>query len=121
MTTLLVEDFGARWRPDLFGLGGVFAKGRIGRVTTTTGDRGLGGGDSIGPFPDALEAPASCAGGLARARAGYNRSCMGTFALTLRARVAPPLLFTICCQRILQLNPPENVSARVIHESSMGT
>ena len=116
MTTLLVEDFAARRRPDLFWLGGVFAKGCISRVTTTTGDRGFGGGDSIGPFPDALEAPASCARRFARARAGYDRSCMGTFALTLRARVAPPLLFTICCQRILQLNPPENVSARVIHE-----
>lgn len=105
MITLLVEDFGARRRPDLFGLGGVFAKRRIGRVTTATGDRGFGGRDGIGPFPDALEVPVGDTRGFARARAGYSRSCIGTFALALRARVALPLLFTICCQRILQLTP----------------
>lgn len=107
MIALLLEDCSARRRPDLFGLGRLFARGGIGRVTPA-GDCGFGGRDGIGPIPIALVVPASYTRDLARARAGYNHSSLSTFALTLRARVALPLPFTVCCQRVLQL--PENVS-----------
>jgi hypothetical protein len=109
MMTFLVDIFDDTcWSPR-FGLGGLFAPGGIGRVSPTSGERSFIGSDCIAPFPKSLDVPADYTRRFARARTRHNRSSIGAFALTL-TRVRLPVLFTICCERIFQLDPRQKTS-----------